>query len=90
MISSMQVVSECEMGVMSSFCVAAAGVMISRFLVMAGGKCVVLRRFSMMVYRLFGHRLGGGYILKQNEGGPGSLSSPILFTKGCSCFPEIA
>ena len=51
---------------------------------------MVLRRFSMMVYRLFGHRLGGGYILKQNEGGPSSLSSPILFTKGCSCFPEIA
>ena len=59
MIGSMQVVSEGEMGVMSSFCLAAAGVMISRFLMMAGGKYVVLRRFSMMVYRLLGHRLGG-------------------------------
>ena len=35
MIGSMQVVSECEMGVMSSFFVAAAGVMVGRFLVMA-------------------------------------------------------
>lgn len=59
MIGSMQVVSECEMGVMSSFFVAAAGVMVSRFLVMVYGKYPVLRRFYMMVYGLLGHRLGG-------------------------------
>jgi hypothetical protein len=59
MIGSMQVVSECEMGVMSSFFVAAAGVMVSRFVVMACGKYMVLRCFSMMVYGLSGHRLGG-------------------------------
>ena len=55
----MQVVSECEMGVMFSFFVAAAGVMVSRFAVMARRKYMVLRRFSVMVYGLLGHRLGG-------------------------------
>jgi hypothetical protein len=55
----MQVVSKCEMGVMSSFFVAAAGVMVSRLFVVACGKYMVLRRFSMMVYGLMGHRLGG-------------------------------
>ena len=59
MVGSMQVVSECEMGVMSSFFVATAGVMVSRFVVMACGKYMVLRRFSMMVYDLLGHPLGG-------------------------------
>jgi hypothetical protein len=55
----MQVVSECEMGVMSSFFVAASGVMVSRFFVMACGMFLVLRRFSMMGYSLLEHRFGG-------------------------------
>lgn len=65
MIGSMQVVSECEMGVISSFFVAAAGVMVSRFLVMAYGKCTVLRRFYMMVYGLLGHRGEGLHLETQ-------------------------
>ena len=56
----MQVVRQCEVGVMSSFFVAAAGVMVSRFLVMACGLRTMLRCFSMMVYDLLGHRLGRG------------------------------
>jgi hypothetical protein len=55
MIGGMQVVSEREMGVMSSLFVAAASVM-------GGGSCgmfMVLRRFSMMVYGFLGHRFGG-------------------------------
>ena len=56
----MQVVRQREVGVMSSFFVAAAGVMVSRFLVVACGPCVVLRRFSMMLYGLLDHRLGRG------------------------------
>ena len=59
MIGGMQVVSECEMGVMFSFFVAAAGVIAGGFLVMACGTFMVLRRFSMMVYDLLGHPLGG-------------------------------
>ena len=59
MIGSVQVVSECEMGVMSSFFVAAAGMMVGRFLVMAYSKYTMLRRFYMMVYGLLGHRSGG-------------------------------
>jgi len=47
------------MGVMSSFFVATAGVMVSRFVVMACGMFPVLRRFSSMVYGLLGHRCGG-------------------------------
>ena len=52
-------VSECEMGVMCSLFVAAAGVMVGRFFVMACGMFVVLRRFSMMVYGFLGHRFEG-------------------------------
>jgi hypothetical protein len=59
MIGSMQMVSKCEMGVMSSFFVAAAGVIAGGFLVMACGTFMVLRRFSMMVYGFLGHRLEG-------------------------------
>jgi hypothetical protein len=58
MIGSMQVVSECEMSVMSSFFVAAAAVMVSGFLVMTCGMFLVRRRLSMMVYGLLGHRFG--------------------------------
>jgi len=65
MTGSMQVVSECEMGVMSSLLVAAAGVIVSRFLVMARGKYMVLRRFSMMVYGLMGHRWEGLHLETQ-------------------------
>ena len=60
MIGSTQVVPEGEMGVMSSFCRVAAGVIVSRFLVMVYGLCIVLRRFSMMLYGLLDHRLGRG------------------------------
>ncbi len=52
-------VSECEMGVMSSFFLATAGVMAGGFVVMAYGMFVVLRRFSVMVYGCLGHRFGG-------------------------------
>ena len=58
-IGRMQMVSQCEMGVMSSFFGVAAGVIVSRLLVMVGGLCIVLRRFSMMVYGLWCHRFGG-------------------------------
>ena len=58
MIGGMQVVSECEMGVMSSLFVTAAGVMVGRFFVMACGMFMVLRRFSMVVYGFLGHRFG--------------------------------
>ena len=59
MIGGMQVVSECEMGVMFSFFVAAAGVIAGGFLVMASGTFMVLHRFPMMVYGFLGHRFGG-------------------------------
>jgi hypothetical protein len=59
-IGRMQMVSQCEMGVMSSFFGVAAGVIVSRLLVMVGGLCIVLRRFSMMLYGLLNHRLGRG------------------------------
>ena len=52
-------VSECQMGVMSGLFVAAAGVMIGRFVVMACGLFMVLGRFSMMVYGFLAHGLGG-------------------------------
>jgi hypothetical protein len=55
----MQVVSECEMGVMSSFFLATAGVMAGGFVAMAYGMFMVLRRFSVMVYGCLGHRFGG-------------------------------
>jgi hypothetical protein len=55
----MQVVSECEMRVMSSLFVAAADVMVGGFFVMACGMFMVLRRFSVMVYGFLGHRFGG-------------------------------
>ncbi|MBV8274216.1 MAG: hypothetical protein JO170_02995 [Verrucomicrobia bacterium] len=56
MISGMEVVSECEMRVMSSLFVAAAGVMVGGFFVMACGTLMVLGRFSIMVYGFVGHR----------------------------------
>jgi hypothetical protein len=59
MIGGMQVVSEREMGVMPGLFVAAAGVMVGRFFVMACGLFMVLGRFSMMVYRFLGHRWEG-------------------------------
>ena len=52
-------VSECEMRVMSNLFVAAAGVMVGGFFVMACGTFMVLRRFSIMVYGFLGHRFGG-------------------------------
>lgn len=55
----MQVVSEREKGVVSSLFMAIAGVMVSRFAVMACGVLVVCRRFPLMVYGLLGYRLGG-------------------------------
>jgi hypothetical protein len=72
---------------MSSRLIAVAGVMVSRFSVMACGMFVVLRGFSMMVYVLLGHPFGGSD-LEHYDGGPRTFSSPILFTKGCSCFPR--
>ena len=59
MIGGVQVVSECEMGVLSSLFVAAAGVMVGRFFAVAYGLFMVLCRFSMMVYGFVGHRFGG-------------------------------
>lgn len=59
MIGGVQVVSECEMGVMSSLFVAAAGVLVGRCFVMACGLFMVLCRFSMMVHGFLGHRFGG-------------------------------
>ena len=52
-------VSECEMGVMSSLLVAAAGVMGGGFHVMACSLFMVLGRFSVMVYGFFGNRFAG-------------------------------
>ena len=60
MIGGTQVVSQCEMGVIPSFFRVAAGVIVSRFLVVVYGLCIVLRRFSMMLYGLLDHRLGRG------------------------------
>jgi len=59
MIGGMQVVSEGEMGVMSSLFGAAASMMVGRLFVMVRGLFMVLCRFSMMVYGFLGHRFGG-------------------------------
>ena len=59
MIGGMQVVSECEMRVMSSLFVAAASVMVGGFFVMAYGTFMVLRRFSIVVHGVLGHWFGG-------------------------------
>ncbi len=56
---SMQMVSKCQMSVMFSFFVAAAGVIAGGFLVMACGTFMVLHRFSLMVNGFFGHRSEG-------------------------------
>jgi hypothetical protein len=67
---------------MSSFFVVAAGVMVSRFFVMACGPRTVLRRFSMMVYGLLGHRLGRVWLRRHSEGGPGFIEFSHTFYEG--------
>jgi hypothetical protein len=86
MISGMQVVSECEMGVMSSLFVAAAGVMVGRFFVMECGLFMVLGRFSMMVYGFLGHRLGGSRWSDTVTVVPGRLILPYFLRRVVPAF----
>ena len=55
MVCGMQVVTMGDVGMMSGFFVATAGVVLCRFFVMAGRMFMVLRRFCMMFCALVGH-----------------------------------
>ena len=48
MLSGMQVVTMCEVGMMASLFMATTGIMLGRFFVMVGCMFMVLRRFCMM------------------------------------------
>jgi hypothetical protein len=54
MVSSMQVVTVGDVGMMPGLFMAPAGIVLGRFFVMAGGMFMVLRRFCMMFCALFG------------------------------------
>jgi hypothetical protein len=56
MVSSMQVVAMCDMGMMPRLFMAPAALMLSRFFMMAGRMFMVLRRFCMMFCALLAHR----------------------------------
>jgi hypothetical protein len=56
MVCSMQVVTMCDVGMMPGLFMASAGIMLSRFFVMAGRMFMVLRRFCMMFSALLAHR----------------------------------
>jgi hypothetical protein len=80
------VVSECEMGVISSLFVAADGVMVGRFLVMECGLFMVLGRLSMMVYGFLGHRLGGSGCRDTMKVLPGRLILPYFLRRVVPVF----
>jgi hypothetical protein len=60
MVRGMQVVTMRDVGMMSGLFVATAGVMLSRFFVMAGCMFMVFRRFCMMFCALLAHRVFEG------------------------------
>jgi hypothetical protein len=58
MVSGVQVVTMCDMGMMPGFFMAPAGVVLGRFFVMAGRMFMVLRRFCMMFCTFLTHMEG--------------------------------
>ena len=56
MVSSMQVVTVGDVGMMPGLFMAPAGIVLGRFFVMAGRMFMVLRRFCMMFCALLAHR----------------------------------
>ena len=60
MVSSMQVVTVGDVGMMPGLFMAPAGIVLGRFFVMAGRMFMVLRRFCMMFCALLAHRVFEG------------------------------